>query len=120
MIVYVISGGPRSGKSTLARRLGGPLGVWDMFTARHFHRDAFLPILRDRLLESRRILSPRIVLDGIETAQELAAIREMLPHDEIVHYHISSTDSSIPEPTDEMLNLGLMADYAVSWGLFAG
>lgn len=116
MILYVISGAEGAGKTTLCRRLVGAANVWDLDAARSIWRSSpdFAVRLIDHLKTLRGIVAPRCALDGIQSLEEIKRIREALPHDQIVHFHVVN-GSTEDQPTVEMIEMGIAADYAITW-----
>ncbi len=108
MILYLVSGAEGAGKTALCRRLVGAANVWDL--------GALYPPdhLLERLRTLRTIAAPRCALDGVPSIEVVSAIRRALPTDQVMHFHIVDNLSS-KEPSLEMLELGLSADYAISF-----
>lgn len=116
MLIYCISGGAKSGKTTLAHRLTGrlPGTVWDLRRARESALD-FYANLEMRLRQVRALgLIPRLSLDGIDSLEEVQFLREKFPADTIIHWHVVNGNIE-DEPTMEQLKLALQSDYAVNW-----
>ena len=116
MLIYAISGAPRSGKTTLAYRLVGRVhgSVWDLAKARLAYLDYYANLeMRLRQARATGLLS-RIALDGIDTLDEIRFLREKFPMDTIVHWHV--VDGAIDDiPSEEGLRLALQADYGLTW-----
>lgn len=116
MILYIVSGADGAGKTTLCRRLVGAANVWDLEAARSVWKSSpdFIHRLLDHLRTLRNIIAPRAALDGIQSLEEVRRIKDAFPSDAIVHFHVVNGNLE-EEPSEEMLQLGIEADYAINW-----
>jgi len=110
MILYAVSGAERSGKTTLCRRLVGAVNVWSA------EGITSTDLLISRLRIIRAMVADRVALDGIPSLDVLEAIRVALPNDTIVHFHVTDgTDGEIDRASNELIALGIAADYSINW-----